>query len=111
MIFAQRLSFFAPFGEPDVLVGHLTAGPRLERLLARVDQLADEVELLLVLGEVGAVGCELVAGQAGVPALAHLPRWEQAPAVGATTTIGGSLHARFSLAFVYTQAYVACLRR
>ena len=28
-----------------------------------------------------------------------------------TTTIGGSLHARISLTFVYTEAYVACIRR
>lgn len=47
---AQRLLFFAPLGEPDVLVSHLAAGPGLERLLAGVDQLADEVELLLMLG-------------------------------------------------------------
>jgi hypothetical protein len=79
---AQRLLFFAPFGEPDVLVGHLTAGPRLERLLAGLDQAGEEVELLLVLWLIGAVGGELVAGQARVPALAHLPWWEQAPAIG-----------------------------
>jgi hypothetical protein len=57
----QRLLFFAPLGEPDVLVGHLAPGSGFERLPPGVDQAGEEIELLLVLGEVGAVGSELVA--------------------------------------------------
>ena len=83
MILLQRLLFSAPLGEPDVLVGHLVAGSVASNACLRcVDELAEEVELLLVLGEVGAVGGELVAGQARVAAVADLPGREHAPAVG-----------------------------
>jgi hypothetical protein len=51
-------------------------------VLAAVNQLAEEIELLLVLGQVRAVGSEFVAGQARVAALAHLAGRQQAPAVG-----------------------------
>ena len=78
----ERPLLFASLSEPDVLVGPLQPGPGFERLLARVDELGEEVELLLVLDEVGAVGGELVAGQAGVSAVADLSGREQAPAVG-----------------------------
>jgi hypothetical protein len=49
---------------------------------ALLDQRSELCELLRVLGEVGAVGDELVAGQAGVAALARLAGRQHAEPIG-----------------------------
>ena len=77
----QSASFFAALAQPDVVFGHLASGLALELLATCVDDLKQPGKLTLVLVEVGAVGGELVAGQARVAAVAALAGRQQAISV------------------------------
>lgn len=79
---SERLLFFAPFGEPDVLVGHLATCALVERLLAAVDELGEEFELLLVFGQVGRSVANLSQVKHALPRSQTCLGREQAPAVG-----------------------------
>src|SRR5258708_581626 len=76
----QRGDLAAAALQPDVVLAHRRAGTGAKRLLPLVDQVQGLVLLLLQLGQEGGVGGELVARQAGVPAVAGLAGPEPAPA-------------------------------
>ena len=78
----QRGGFSRAALQPDVVFAHRSAGAGGEGLLADLDQLQCPLVLLPQFGQEGCVGDELVAGQAGVPAVAALPGRQRAVAVG-----------------------------
>src|SRR5450759_4911883 len=79
---AQRRQLGAPLGEPDVAGSHLGSGALAVLGLTGLDEFPGGCPLGAQLFEVAGVVGEVIAGQAGVPAVAALGRRQQAYPVG-----------------------------
>src|SRR5699024_8640951 len=78
----QGGGFGGPSLYPDVVLVHSGAVFGLERRLALFDESLGVGELAAQFGSVTGVGDELVAGEAGVAAVADLCWWQHAPPIG-----------------------------